>query len=248
MLLVVLQHRAVCLLPHADVIECVQAPGQVRQEPALQQMESTSASLQYPMSVTPLCRGGLWCLRGAGHLALPHPACFHVIKPGDMPNIECAMVPSEPTGVLSQAALSQLKISMSQFGIVGWSDGRMQHKAAEGTCAVAGRPCRSHTGSCKQHAQGQGSGGLHAPLVLQDLGNSDALGHIDLQDTVQEVAAGFRDLHARRDLVVAPDDALQLLRTAQPKASASLPLEGSSAPHASLWRLQPAHVGAEDVV
>lgn len=48
MLLVVLQHRAVCLLPHADVIEGIQASGQICQEPADQQTNLTSASFQHP--------------------------------------------------------------------------------------------------------------------------------------------------------------------------------------------------------
>ena len=58
--------------------------------------------------------------------------------------------------------------------------------------------------------------------MLEDLGDGDALGHVDLQDAVEEVAAGLRDLHARRDLVVAPDHALQLLRTPQPTVSVIL--------------------------
>ena len=56
------------------------------------------------------------------------------------------------------------------------------------------------------------AGAEHAPLVLEDLGDGDALGDIHLQDAPQQLPAAVADLHARRDSVVAPDHALQLLR------------------------------------
>ncbi len=57
------------------------------------------------------------------------------------------------------------------------------------------------------------AGAEHAPLVLEDLRDGDALGDIHLQDAPQQLPAAVADLHARRHSVVAPNHALQLLRT-----------------------------------